>query len=114
MHFAGKIATEFLLQGTKRLRSGPKNERRFKKPGTLVTAISDFYSVDPRDIRTFRGTNGVRHLLKTVFEREDFNSYTRPSYVHCPVKETMVNRAFCACSKALFRLARLNFLCYFF
>lgn len=55
----GAAAVNFLLRGAKQIRSRSQLHKRFEKQGDFETALKDFYSVDPRDVRVFMYSKGM-------------------------------------------------------
>ena len=53
----GKAATDAILEGAKR--KSPWTAKYFEKQGGYEDAVKDFYSVSPKDVRSYRLSNGV-------------------------------------------------------
>lgn len=74
----GMKAAAELLKGTKRIQPNSKYERSrvrafkvqyYEKPGTYTTAMKDFFSVDPTDIKEYEIPHKYKGLLGTVGDR---------------------------------------------
>lgn len=68
----GRSAANYLLQGTTRLPTKTPSQRRFEKPGNFQTALNDFYSVGPRNVRIVSQGNKISRVSGQVGDRQLF------------------------------------------
>ena len=55
---SGRAAANTLLKGGRK-RTSTGKRKQYEKPGDYETAVKDFYSVDPKDVKSIRLSNGV-------------------------------------------------------
>lgn len=65
----GIKATALLLRGSEEILSATPNTRKFVKPGTFKTAVTDFFSVNPTNTRDYSRAGGVRGKVGTIGDR---------------------------------------------
>ena len=79
MHsITGLAALRKVLVGAKMVSTKSINYRKYKKPGTADTALADFYSVQPRNIKEYRRRfeYGTRQdLVRNNFSLKTINHY---------------------------------------
>ena len=55
----GRLATDFLLEGAVQVYSKLPGRKEYQKFGTVRSALNDFYSVNPDNVRLTKLPNGV-------------------------------------------------------
>ena len=57
----GIVAAKVLLNGARQLKSKSRQWKRYEKPGSLATAVREFYKLKPTNVKRHDLPNGVRN-----------------------------------------------------